>query len=1123
MTTYDTNVWDNCRWLQVQNHRRLDDGTYTPESRWQWLLVEKLLKWFSHKSRAGVLCFATTARYQRQDKLSPQLSNLCGDFDADSDDDFEKIANSVDFLINHFVGLNVPDEYLRVWFSGGRSFHFEIPYQTFDVQPTVELNLRWKFIIEQINETLPDGCFPFDLSLYSNPRMFRLPNSFYPKYNAYKIELAHDDIHLPIGDIRELAREPQDALYMEAGYAEYAPVWKAIDWYQEQVEAWEELEADRGEIPTDPEAIKAMVSVPLCINDLRTNAADRLGKPGTANKAQIHDATYSLAKGIPKAAAVDAIETWIHDARPDYQNTKSVVKSIYANPSKYKFSCALAWHLELNCAKEACPLYRKHDLRKHSERVRVVQNIDWKPPIREAVTVTNARKLMENHLVDTVIDGWQNPTTAITAYALPPGGGKTITALRALQQGVIGHVLYFAPRHRMLDEQTEAFPQFYRVRARSFTDEDLPLDEQLCIQPARCDLYAAKRYNAVKSVCMTQCPKRFQCDYRWQFVPRNAMLTHDYLSGSTFTEWLTQGIGGLDPPFSWAIIIDEPSISTFIEQVNVTNSTLTKAINQTSDENVRTLLEVVRSAIETVCNSGEKPVHLIGQAAFDVIVEAAKKAGVDLSELVARAREAIDDSKKARVRVEFESMLAISQKGTSIEALIRGESVWLPVSEIEIDEKTKVLTMPAWLAETHSLSGIAVSDVVEVEAEGNQSELLLNFIEDFVRCLEANLAKSKPFNSPMVIAKIAKCPTLRLNLKRNLDHLSGPVIMLDACAQPQLLSALTGRDVNTWNVPLKLEQTEIIQTTDGYYGITTLWNKQESQPKGTFNRMVTAVNRLIAGKEAETLIVTWKLLADHLIDWQAQGKLDTRVAVAWYGGIEGLNAFEDRKQVILLGTPTAPVEDIVEMGQAIWANDPTPLNPEIRYVWRRYAYKDSEGNGMEAQVWEFCDDRLNLILRTHREHEMIQAAHRIRPLLTAGKTIYLLSNLPIEELPPTQLTTLDKLAGNGEPEGFEPFVGLVEAIVDEFTGVWSKLLEHEKSSKDTFVINTISYNNDVLAKKWATIDARTIRRWLSKAVSQLGLTATQVAFGKGLSIKVWHRRGELNEAKVRNLWKEVQR
>jgi hypothetical protein len=217
---------------------------------------------------------------------------------------------------------------------------------------------------------------------------------------------------------------------------------------------------------------------------------------------------------------------------------------------------------------------------------------------------------------------------------------------------------------------------------------------------------------------------------------------------------------------------------------------------------------------------------------------------------------------------------------------------------------------------------------------------------------------------------------------------------------------------------------------------------------------------------------------------------------------------------------------MIEIGQALWANDPKPLNPEIRQVWRQYAYRASDGSGMEALVWEFEDERLNLILHTYRESEMIQAAHRIRPLLHTERTIYLLSNLPIEALPPTRLTTLDELAGNGEPEGFDAFVGLVEALLHEQTGVWGKLMERfvfdEKSSNVTSVISTISYNNDDIAWFLANLGERTITRWLSKAGSQLGLTSTQVAFGKGLSIKVWHRAGELDETKIRAIHESLE-
>ena len=106
--TYDTNVWGDCQWLKVQNHRRLTDGQYTTESRWQWIQVDELLKWFRHKSRHGVLCFATTARYKAKDKQLPQISNFCGDLDADNDDDFQRPCTLECSRLRLYVRLRLP-------------------------------------------------------------------------------------------------------------------------------------------------------------------------------------------------------------------------------------------------------------------------------------------------------------------------------------------------------------------------------------------------------------------------------------------------------------------------------------------------------------------------------------------------------------------------------------------------------------------------------------------------------------------------------------------------------------------------------------------------------------------------------------------------------------------------------------------------------------------------------------------------------------------------------------------------------------------------------------------------------------------------------------------------------
>ena len=78
-----------------------------------------------------------------------------------------------------------------------------------------------------------------------------------------------------------------------------------------------------------------------------------------------------------------------------------------------------------------------------------------------------------------------------------------------------------------------------------------------------------------------------------------------------------------------------------------------------------------------------------------------------------------------------------------------------------------------------------------------------------------------------------------------------------------------------------------------------------------------AIETLIEGQEAETVLITWKRVAGWLIEKQECGELDSRISIAWYGAIEGLNAYEDKKQVFLIGTPTPPVDNIVEMAQAI--------------------------------------------------------------------------------------------------------------------------------------------------------------------------------------------------------------
>jgi len=70
--------------------------------------------------------------------------------------------------------------------------------------------------------------------------------------------------------------------------------------------------------------------------------------------------------------------------------------------------------------------------------------------------------------------------------------------------------------------------------------------------------------------------------------------------------------------------------------------------------------------------------------------------------------------------------------------------------------------------------------------------------------------------------------------------------------------------------------------------------------------------------------------------------------------------------------------------------------------------------------------------------EIYEAAHRIRPLLSEGKTIYLLTNLPIDLLPPDEMYFVDELTNLNDPE-FQEFEQKLVDFADEYGGIWLDL------------------------------------------------------------------------------------
>jgi hypothetical protein len=184
--------------------------------------------------------------------------------------------------------------------------------------------------------------------------------------------------------------------------------------------------------------------------------------------------------------------------------------------------------------------------------------------------------------------------------------------------------------------------------------------------------------------------------------------------------------------------------------------------------------------------------------------------------------------------------------------------------------------------------------------------------------------------------------------------------------------------------------------------------------------------------------------------------------------------------------------------------------------WRPYQYREEEtGNGYAVEVREFKDKRLNLLLKTYREYEIAQAAHRIRPLLYPGqKKIWLLTNLPIDELPPTRVTDLSEIIAETDPL-FLAFVEVVKRLVVELTGVWGELLvENSESNACNRIYIYIQALDSEFLKK---LSRATIFNWFNRAVKLLNYEATTVTIGGNVRLKVYHS-GNLDQNKIRQAY-----
>lgn len=252
--------------------------------------------------------------------------------------------------------------------------------------------------------------------------------------------------------------------------------------------------------------------------------------------------------------------------------------------------------------------------------------------------------------------------------------------------------------------------------------------------------------------------------------------------------------------------------------------------------------------------------------------------------------------------------------------------------------------------------------------------------------------------------------TLLLRHVPQYDRLSPWIIWLDATGRPELYEKVFKRPVRVVDARPKLQGT-IYQITDRANGKHALLGRSGTVPTHRVEQAKTLIRRLIQTRNYQhPALITFQALEESFADVCPS---------AHFYAARGSNHFERVDALFVLGTPQPDIYDLVKAAKMIFWEREEAFRVEWSVQPQAYAYVAPDGQGRQYPVAGFWHEpELQTILEIARDDEIIQAAHRARPV-NHPCDIWLLTNIPIPELPPDELLTMAEALGT--PEGVQPF------------------------------------------------------------------------------------------------------
>lgn len=187
------------------------------------------------------------------------------------------------------------------------------------------------------------------------------------------------------------------------------------------------------------------------------------------------------------------------------------------------------------------------------------------------------------------------------------------------------------------------------------------------------------------------------------------------------------------------------------------------------------------------------------------------------------------------------------------------------------------------------------------------------------------------------------------------------------------------------------------------------WENQETTVSGKTTQAVKVIERISQRYENPVIISFQDILKKTELN---------DVAHIWFYAARGTNLFEDADATIILGTPQPSLYDLEKAAAMIFFERDRAFQSQWTTADRAYRFERDGQTPVYPVSGFWGDPDLQAVLWSLREAEIVQAAHRGRPV-NHEVDIWLMTNIPLDELPPAELLTMRDVIGT--PEGVNVF------------------------------------------------------------------------------------------------------